>query len=198
MKHMLLIAALSCVTSGFTQIRARAQDNNTAPADNGNNNNNNGPGRGGRGFGRGGFGDPAQMQQRALDNAREALEVKDDTEWKALEPLIKNVLEKGMEARREGMGAMGRLMFGRRAGGDNADNGGGGGNRRFAGNPSAELEALDKAIDAKATKDELKSAIAKLQEARKAKQAELDKAQADLRKVLTTKQEAVATSLGLL
>src|SRR5438046_10762671 len=120
MKHLLIIAALTCVTSGFTQIRARAQDNNNAPADN--NNNNNGPGRGGRG--RGGFGDPAQMQQRALDNAREALEVKDDTEWKALEPLIKNVLEKGMEARREGMGAMGRLMFGRRTGGDNGDNGG--------------------------------------------------------------------------
>ena len=197
MKNLLLIAALSCVTCGFTQIRARAQDNNNAPADNNNNNNNNGPGRGGRGFGRGGgFGDPAQMQQRALDNARDALEVKDDAEWKALEPLIKNVLEKGMEARREGMGSMGRLMFGRRTGGDNGDNGGG--NRRFGGNPSPELEALDRAIDAKATKDELKAAIAKLQETRKAKQADLEKAQADLRKVLTTKQEAVATSLGLL
>jgi len=91
---------------------------------------------------------------------------------------------------------MGRLMFGRRTGGDNGDNGGG--NRRFGGNPGPELEALDRAIDAKATKDELKAAIAKLQETRKAKQADLEKAQGDLRKVLTTKQEAVATSLGLL
>ncbi len=194
MKHLLLIAALSCVTSGFTQIRARAQDNTNANADSNNNN----ADRRGR-FGRGGFGDPAQMQQRALDNARDALEVIDDTEWKALEPLVINVIEKGMEARREGMGSIGRLMFGRgqRPGGDNSNDNG---NRRggFGGNPSAEMDALEKAIDAKATKDELKAAVAKVQEARKAKQAEVEKAQADLRKVLTTKQEAVATSLGLL
>jgi hypothetical protein len=187
-KYLLVVAALGCVTAAVAQ----AQDNNA------DNNNNNGDRRGR--FGRGGFGDPAQMQQRALDNARDALEVKDDKEWQALEPLVKNVLEKATEARREGMSSMGRLLFGRggRPGGDNNNDGGGDRGRRFGGAPAAELDALDKAIEAKATNAELKAAIAKLQEARKAKQAELEKAQADLRKVLTTKQEAVATSMGLL
>jgi hypothetical protein len=60
------------------------------------------------------------------------------------------------------------------------------------------LDALDKAIEAKASKAELTAAIAKVQEARKAKQAELEKAQSDLRKVLTTRQEAIATASGLL
>jgi hypothetical protein len=40
--------------------------------------------------------------------------------------------------------------------------------------------------------------MAKMQEARKAKQAELEKAQADLRKVLSVRQEAIATASGLL
>jgi hypothetical protein len=37
-----------------------------------------------------------------------------------------------------------------------------------------------------------------VEEARKAKQAELEKAQTNLRKVLTTRQEAIATANGLL
>ena len=45
---------------------------------------------------------------------------------------------------------------------------------------------------------ETKAALAKFVEARKAKQAALDKAQADLRKVLTPRQEAIATVNGLL
>ena len=135
---------------------------------------------------------PKQAKQ-----TRERLEVKDDTEWKALEPLIQKV----MDARRDTMSGLGRGMFGRggRPGGDNGgDNGGG--NRRgpFGGTPSPEADALDKAIEAKATNAELKAAVAKVQEARKAKQADLEKAQADLRKVLSTRQEAIATSSGLL
>jgi hypothetical protein len=60
------------------------------------------------------------------------------------------------------------------------------------------MEALQKAVDGKASQAELKTAIARYQEARKAKQAELEKAQADLRKVLTVRQEAVAVLEGLL
>ena len=57
---------------------------------------------------------------------------------------------------------------------------------------------MQKAIDGKASNSEMKAAIAKFQEARKAKQAELEKAQADLRKVLSVRQEAIATANGLL
>jgi hypothetical protein len=95
-----------------------------------------------------------------------------------------------------GGGGFGRMF--RRPGGDNA--GGGGGGRRgggFGGEPSAEQAALDKAIDSNASKDELKSAMAKVRTAKKDKEAKLTKAQDDLKKVLTVEQEAVALAMGL-
>ena len=141
---------------------------------------------------RGNF-DPAQMRQRMIERLKEQMEVTDDTEWKAIEPLIQSV----MDARTATMGGMGRGMFGPpRRGGDTGDQN----TRRgpFGQTPSPEAEALQKAIDAKASNSELKAAIAKYAESRKAKQAELEKAQADLRKVLTVRQEAIATVNGLL
>jgi hypothetical protein len=179
MKQMLLVAAVTCLASGFSQLQAQDSTNSD--------NNNNGGRRRFGGFG----GDPAQFQQQIMERTRERLEVKDDAEWKALEPLVQKV----MDIRRDMFSGMGRGMRNRDAGGDNS-----GGNRRgfFGGNPSPELDALDKAIEAKASKAELTAAIAKVQEARKAKQAELEKAQSDLRKVLTTRQEAIATASGLL
>jgi len=166
-----------------------------------------GGGGAGGGQGRGGPGgrnfDPAQMQQRMMDNLKEQLEITDETEWKAVQPLIQKV----MDARRATMSGMGRGMFGggmRRGGpqggADNApaadqQNRRGGG---MFGQPSPEAEALQKAVDAKAPKAELKAAVAKYNEARKAKQAELEQAQDALRKVLTARQEAIATLNGAL
>ncbi len=63
---------------------------------------------------------------------------------------------------------------------------------------SAEAQALQQAIDAKASPEELKAKIAALKAARAQKQADLESAQAELRKLLTVRQEAIATSLGLL
>ncbi len=155
---------------------------------------NGGPPGGGRGP-RGNY-DPAQFQQRMMERYRETLEVKDDAEWSALQPLVQKV----MEARRDSFSGMGRGMFGRTRGGDNNQPGDQGGSRRggFFGAPSPEAEALQKAIDAKAPKAEIKAALEKYAASRKVKQAELEKAQADLRKVLTTRQEAIATLNGLL
>jgi hypothetical protein len=157
---------------------------------------------GGRGRGQGGGfgGDPAEFQARMMTNIREQLKVKDDTEWKALEGLVQKV----MDARREvgtGGGGFGRMF--RRQGGDNNGGGGaggqGGGRGRggFGGEPSAEQAALDKAIDSGASKDELKSAMAKVRASKKDKEAKLTKAQDDLKKVLSTEQEAVALAMGL-
>jgi len=127
-----------------------------------------------------------------MERTREVLEVKDDAEWTALEPLIQKV----MDARRDSMAGMGRGMFRPRGG----DNGGQGGGRPgfFNQTPSPEADALQKAIDAKASGSEMKAAMAKFAEYRKTKQAELEKAQADLRKVLTVRQEAIASLNGLL
>ena len=75
------------------------------------------------------------------------------------------------------MSGMGRGMFGggpRRGGGDNAGGGGGGG-RGPGGQSSPEADALQKAIDAKAPKAEVKAALEKSIASRKAKQAELEK-----------------------
>jgi hypothetical protein len=66
------------------------------------------------------------------------------------------------------------------------------------GTPSPEADALQKAIDAKAPKAELKAALDKYAAYRKSKQADLETAQANLRKVLTSRQEAIATLNGLL
>jgi Spy/CpxP family protein refolding chaperone len=89
-------------------------------------------------------------------------------------------------------------MMGRRnRGGDNApaDQGA---RRRFGPPPSQEEEALQKAIDSKASKAEMKAALDKYVASRKTKQADMEKAQAALRELLTPRQEAIATLNGLL
>ena len=130
-----------------------------------------------------------------MERVKEQLEVTDETEWKALEPIVQKV----MDARREAMvGGMGGMFRGR------GQRGGGGGgdqqNRRpgFFGEPSAEAQALEKAIDSKASKEELKAAMAKVRAAKKEKEAKLKEAQENLRKVLTLRQEAIAVSNGYL
>ena len=144
-----------------------------------------GAGGGGRNF------DPAEMQKRMLERYKETLEITDETEWKALEPLVAKV----GEARMQSLAGMGRGMFGR--GGRGGQGGGPGGPGGF-GQPNPDADALQKAIDAKASNAETKAALEKFVAARKAKQAELEKAQANLRKVLTPRQEAIATLNGLL
>jgi hypothetical protein len=138
--------------------------------------------------------DPAQMQQRMMERYKEVLEVTDDQEWKALQPLIQKVFD----ARMQSMGGGMRGMFGGPRRGGEGDQQGQGQQRRFGPPPSPEAEALQKAVDAKASKAELKAAVAKYAEARKTKQAELEQAQENLRKVLTARQEALATLNGLL
>ncbi len=66
------------------------------------------------------------------------------------------------------------------------------------GAPNPDAEALQKAIDSKASKAELKAALEKYVKSRKEKQAEMEKAQAALRELLTPRQEAIATLNGLL
>jgi|ERR1043166_339136 hypothetical protein len=146
--------------------------------------------------GRGNF-DPAQMRQRMLDNFKERLEVTSDAEWK----IISERIEKVMEAQREtrvGGGMFGR--GGRRGGG--GDNGGDTNNRGNRPNPfvadNPDVDALQKAIDAKASSDEIKAKLAKVRESLKEKEANLVKAQAELRKVLSVRQESIAVLAGLL
>ncbi len=141
-------------------------------------------GGGGRGN-RGNF-DPVAMQQRMLDRTKEQFGSTEE-EWKAIEPLVKKV----NEARVASMAG----MFGGRNRGGGA--GGGGGRGGFGGEPSAESTALTEAVDKDAPKDELKAKMAAFRKAKAEKEAELKTAQENLKKVLTTKQEAIALQQGL-
>lgn len=153
------------------------------------NQNQNRPDRGDRGDrgGRGNF-DPEQMRVRMMERYREAFEVKDDAEWKLIEGRITKV----SDARRD-MGGFGRMF-----GGPGGRGGGPGGRGGFGGEPNPDAEALQKALEAKASADEIKAKLAKYRESQKAKQVALEKAQAELRQVLSVKQEAQAVLMGLL
>jgi hypothetical protein len=164
---------------------------------------------GGGGFG-GGFGggnsfDPAQLQQQyqqtVMNNYRTLLEVKNEIEWTAIKDRLQKVLDFRQES---GLGSLSSLvgMFtGGLGGGGNAGMGTGGAARRGLANMvalSPEEQALQKAIDEKAPIADLKAAQTKVIEARKARQAKQDKAQEELRKVLSARQEAIALLNGLI
>jgi hypothetical protein len=157
----------------------------------------------------------AQMPERMLQRLREQFEVTDDTEWKAISEKITKVLEA-----RRGIGAFGGPGGGfpggpppggfPRLGGDGQPNpadmpnsgppgfggppGGAGPNRATG----PESEALRQALDSKASVAELKAKMQSVQDQRKQKQADLEKAQSELRQLLSVRQEAVATIAGLL
>lgn len=157
--------------------------------DNGNNND-----RGQRG--QRGRWDPAQMEQRMMDRYQQELGFTNDTDWAAVKPLVQKVTE----ARRDVMAGMGRGMFGprnRNRGGDQASN-----NERprggMFGQPNPDADALQKAIDDNAPTSQIKDLLAKYKASQDAKRAKLKSAQDNLRQVLTTKQEAEATLIGLL
>lgn len=184
-----LVAAALSVQTFSLNAQDGAQDNNR-PRRQG--------GGGGGGGGQGGPGnfDPEQARQRMMERYREQLGIKDDTEWK----LIETRIEKVSEARREiGMRGMGFGGFGGRGGGPGGPGGAGGGGRRgFGGEPSPEQEALQKAIESNASADEIKTKLAAFRASLKDKEAKLEKAQDELRKVLSVKQEAQAVLMGLL
>jgi hypothetical protein len=170
--------------------------------------------------------DPAQMRERMLQRMRGQLEVKDDAEWKLISARIAKVFE-ARRAVGGGFGGPGPGFGGPGGPGGQGGPGGSGdgpgdqpppdGNnspdaRPSQGGPgpggfgpggpdrqsSPEMEALTKAIQAKAEAAEIKTKLAQVREARKKKEADLAQAQEDLRQILSVRQEAIAVSVGLL
>ena len=140
--------------------------------------------------------DPAQMRERQLERHRERIEVKSDEDWKKLEPIIGKVMDAQRDAR---MGMAFGGFGGRGRGGDGNANANQGGNRnRGGGQSTPEVTELQKALDDKATAEDVKAKLAKFRETRKAKEAALEKAQDELRKALSPRQEAGAVLAGLL
>jgi hypothetical protein len=129
-----------------------------------------------------------------MDNVKERLGITNEDEWKVIQGLVQKVMDARREVGGGGFGGFGRRGRGDGGGGNNA------GGRRGAFGPVTlpEAEALQQALDAKAPTEEVKAKLVKFRDARKEKEAALAKAQEDLRKVLTVRQEAAATLMGLL
>ena len=166
----------------FTVGSALAQDNGTATDNGGQRRNRQG----------GGNFDPAQFQQRMMDNIRDQLNFTNDTDWNAVQPLVQKV----MDARRDVSGPGMRGLFGRNRG-QGGGQGGPGGRAGMFGQPSPEQEALQKALDDDAPAAQVKDLLAKYKAAQQIKQTKLEAAQDALKSVLTSKQEAQAYLLGL-
>jgi len=118
-----------------------------------------------------------------LDQMRQDMDVKDDAEWAAISAKITAV----QTARMAGFGG-GR---GRRGGGGGGGGGAGAGAGAAPTSPLADaIAALQKAYDDKAPAADVKAAIAKVENERKANAAAMTKAQDDLRSLLNARQEA--------
>jgi len=146
-------------------------------------------GGGGGGGGRGNF-DPAQMQQRMMDRTIETLGITDEAEKKAISEKLSKVMTLQREATMGGMGMMGGARRGGTAAGTTD-----------AATPARPTNptrvALDTAIES-GDAAAIKTALAAFRADRATKQAALEAAQADLKKLLTTKQEAIGVRSGWL
>ena len=140
--------------------------------------------------------DPQQIQQRAKEFLRDKLVVTNAAEWAVIDVRLTKVVQLKVQTQVGGVG----LMSGSGFGGDGLNGGGMDQIVRalFGIEPMPEAEALQKAIDNHASRAELKQALAKYVEARKGKQVELEKAQADLRQVITLHQEGTLVLMGIL
>lgn len=150
---------------------------------------------GGRGN-RGGF-DPAQMRQQMEQRMKDALGITDDAEFKVLQPKLEAVQTLSRQTR-GGMG-MGMAMGGGRAGRGN----------RGGANPPADAPQLSDVEkkgqelgtllqNKEAKPEDIKTALTAYRDARTKAKAELEKAQKELRDLLTVRQEAVLVSMGML
>jgi hypothetical protein len=144
--------------------------------------------RGQNGQNRGNF-DPAEMQQRIMNNLREQFGVTDDAEWKVISDRITSI----NELRRASGGGLGGGIAAFRA-----MQGGGQNGRRGNTTVSPEQDALRQAISDKLPDAEIKSRLTRLREVRKANEEKLSKAQEELRGILSVRQEALAVMFGLL
>lgn len=162
-------------------------------------------GQGGGQGGPGGNFDPAQMRQRMMDGLKERLGA-DDAAWKVLEPRLTKVMDANRQVGGGMRGGMMGMMRGQRGpGGPGGDQGGQQADRRGRG-PQGEQTAVDKAMtdlnttlqNSSASPEEIKTKLTAVRQAREKAKADLAAAQADLKKILTVRQEAVLVEMGQL
>jgi hypothetical protein len=183
----LMVAAVALPVVG-----QNAPDGNNGQQNSGDRGGNNGGGGNG-GRNRGNF-DPAQMRQRMMDRLKEQLGTTDE-ELQVLQPRI----EKIFQLQRDASGG-GRGFFRMGRGGNNGNNNNNNGNADQPTSPVQErMRELQTLLENKDTPpDQIKSKLTELRDARAKAKEDLAKAQADLRDVLTQRQEAVLVTMGIL
>jgi hypothetical protein len=148
------------------------------------------------GGGRGGFGgmmgDPAQRAQTQVDALRDSIGVTNNDEWAVISPRLLKVVQLKSDQSMAEIARMMAPMMAQFGGAMPADA------NPFGVKPDAASDALKNALDKKAPIAEVKAALAKFREARTQKQAEMTKAQDDLKAVLSVRQEAALVSSGYL
>jgi hypothetical protein len=147
--------------------------------------------------GRGNF-DPAQMKENRLNAMKEQMEVKDDAEWSAIQGKLSKVYDARANVMSSVMAGFGRGGRPRNNNGNADDQGQQRQRRPRFGEPSPAYEALQKAVEDKAPAAEVKTKLAAYRAEVKDRQAQLQAAEEDLRSVLTSRQEAIATLNGFL
>jgi hypothetical protein len=181
---------------------------------------------GGNGNGGGGNFDPAQFRQRMDERMKQSLGVSDE-EWGVLQPKIEKVRAAQRQSGRGGTffggrrngpggatgaggtGAAGGTAPDGAAGGtpaagqDRQRGRGGPGGRGPGGTPddspvAVKTRELQQAVQANASPDEIKAKIAALRDAKAKAREQVTQAQAELREVLTAKQEATLIGMGVL
>ena len=125
-------------------------------------------------------------EARQLTRLRERLEVTDDAEWVVITERLTKVedLRRGLTARVTPRG--------------NAPAAGDKGKRGGRAGSSSELEALRSAVTDQYPEAEIKARLARAHEMHLQQEAQLARAQTDLRSVLTVRQEAIMVMMGLL
>jgi len=151
---------------------------------------------------------PDQFRKQAESRMKESLGATDD-EWTALQPKIEKV-QALQRATRGGRGMMTGPGGPPAAGGGPGGPGGRGGpggprgdqpdaNQRPQSEVEKKAESLQKTLENKDAKpDDVKAALAAYRDARAKAREELEKAQKDLKELLTTRQEAQMVMMGVL
>lgn len=129
---------------------------------------------------------PADVQARSLERLREKLDVPDETEW----TLIAERVAKIEEIRRT-LWTSAANIRGAAPGGDKSK-------RNGASSANPERDALRAAVSDNLPDAEIKSRLARAHDIHRQNEAKLAKAQAELRAILSIRQEAVAVMAGLL
>lgn len=145
--------------------------------------------------GRGNF-SPEEAQTRLLAGLRERFGITNDEEWGLISTRITAVMEVRRTAGGGGGGGFGGGRGGPPPGGDAGGRGRGG--RGGPGGGTPEVAALQAAITDNLPEAEIKARLERVRDLRKNAEAKAQKAQEELRAVLTVKQEAVAVLAGLL